>query len=257
MCTCPRICAIGPTYAAIKDHHLSHSMHDPRNNRTAATFSYPAWCWISTHLSPKTYSKQERVFFALGNLGAFQGKLNPLSSSSIFVICILPILIYRCETWLLNSSIITKLEQFQNEIGPRILQLPKHFSGKTVRLALQWPSMSTRVLIHKLKFLSRALSDSNDVKLISREAFSSLATINLYGVSIIQQCRMLESSFCTNVLARCLKKPGEASSIAAEQKSNLIIQATLITLMLSPKCQASHRSCTNYILVSAMGDCSR
>ena len=66
-------------------------------------------------------SKARKAFFALGNLGAFQGKLNPLSSSSIFIT---PILLYGCETWL-GTSTITELE-----ICRRILQLPKHFSGK-------------------------------------------------------------------------------------------------------------------------------
>jgi hypothetical protein len=49
-------------------------------------------------------SKARKAFFALGSLGAFQGKLNPLSSSSIFVTCILPILLYGCETWILDSN---------------------------------------------------------------------------------------------------------------------------------------------------------
>ena len=35
-------------------------------------------------------SKSRKAFFALGKLGAFQGKLNPLSGSSIFISCILP-----------------------------------------------------------------------------------------------------------------------------------------------------------------------
>lgn len=140
----------------------------------------------------ESISKARKVFLHWKIWVLFrESYVNPLSSSSIFVTCILPILLYGCKTWILDSSIITKLEQFQNEIGQRILQLPKHFSGKTVRLALQWPSMSTRVLIRKLKSLSRLLSDSNDVELISREIFSSLAIINVYGVSIIQQCRML------------------------------------------------------------------
>ena len=167
-------------------------------------------------------SKARKAFFALGNIGAFQGKLNPLSGSSIFITCILPILLYGCETWILDSNTITKLERFQNEIGRRILQLPKHFSGKVVRLALQWPAMSTRVLIRKLKFLSRLTSDSNDVELISKEIFSSLAAVDVYKLSIIQQCRMLESSLGTGVLAMCLNEPGKASSIVAEQKPHLI-----------------------------------
>ena len=160
-------------------------------------------------------SKVRKAFFAVGDLGAFQ---NPLSSSSIFITCILPILLYGCETWILDSSSIARLERFQNEIGRRILQLPKHFSGTTVRLALQWPSMSTRVLIRKLTFLSRLLSNSNDVELISKEIFSSLAAVDVYRVSIIQQCRMLESSLGTSVLVRCLNEPCEASVIVAEQK---------------------------------------
>ena len=155
------------------------------------------------------------------DLGAFQGKLNSLSSSSIFITCILLILLYGCETWILDSSTIARLERFQNEIGCRILQLPKHFSGTTVRLALQWPSMSTRVLIRKLTFLSRLLSNSNEVELISKEIFSSLAAVDVYNVSIIQQCCMLEASLGTSVLERCLNEPCEASAIVAEQKSIL------------------------------------
>ena len=176
----------------------------------------------ASHAVSENISKARKVFFALGNLGAFQGKLNPLSSCSIFVTCILPILLYGCETWILDTSTITNLERFQIEIGRRILQLPKHFSGKTVRLALQWPSMSTRVLICKLNFLRHLLSNSNNGELISKEIFVSLASVDVYGISIIQQCRMLESSLGTSVLTRCLNEPSEASSIVTENRSNLI-----------------------------------
>ena len=122
----------------------------------------------------------------------------------------------------LDSSSITKLERFQNEIGRRILQLPKHFSGKAVRLALQWPSMSTRVLVRKLAFLCKLFSDQSDVEVISRDIFSSLASVDVYSISIIQQCRMLESFLGTSVLARCLNEPSEARSIRSNYKSHLI-----------------------------------
>ena len=36
-------------------------------------------------------SKARRAFFRLGSTGAFHGKLNPLSASSIFETCIIPI----------------------------------------------------------------------------------------------------------------------------------------------------------------------
>ena len=97
-----------------------------------------------------------------------------------------------------------------------------HFSGKAVRLALQWPSMSTRVLVRKLAFLCKLLSDQSDVEVISRDIFSSLASVDVYSISIIQQCRMLESFLGTSALARCLNAPSEARSILSNYKCHLI-----------------------------------
>ena len=39
-------------------------------------------------------------------------------------------------TWLLNSTTLLLLDQFQNEIGRRILKLQKNASGKVTRLCL-------------------------------------------------------------------------------------------------------------------------
>ena len=44
-------------------------------------------------------SKARKAFFALGNIGAFHGNLNPLSGCSIYETCIIPILLYGCETF--------------------------------------------------------------------------------------------------------------------------------------------------------------
>ena len=82
--------------------------------------------------------------------------------------------------------------------------------------------MSTRVLVRKLAFLCKLLSDQSDVEVISRDIFSSLASVDVYSISIIQQCRMLESFFGTSVLARCLNEPSEARSILSNYKSHLI-----------------------------------
>ena len=51
--------------------------------------------------------------------------------------------------------------------------------------------MSTRVLLRKLAFLCKLLSDNNDVQVISRDIFSSLASVDVYNISIIQQCKIL------------------------------------------------------------------
>ena len=82
--------------------------------------------------------------------------------------------------------------------------------------------MSTRVLVRKLAFLCKLLSDQSDVEVISRDIFSSLASVDVYSISIIQQCRMLESFLGTSVLARCLNEPSEARSILSNYKSHLI-----------------------------------
>ena len=167
-------------------------------------------------------SKVRRAFFALGSLGAFQGDLNPLPARNIFETCVLPILLYGCETWLLDSSSISKLEKFQSKIGRRILRLPKNHSGKVVRLGLHWPSMSTRVLIRKLTFLAKLLAMPDDT--ISKRIFTSLAIVDVYNSSIVQQCRMLESDLGTHFLAQCLVHPQEASSIVKSCKASILKQ---------------------------------
>ena len=104
-------------------------------------------------------NKARRAFFALGRLGAFQGDLNPLSSCSIFETCITPILLYSSETWLLDSTSLDALESFQHDIGCCILRVPKFYSKLAVRIALHWPKAATRILIRKLGFLSKLLSE--------------------------------------------------------------------------------------------------
>ena len=57
----------------------------------------------------------------------------------------LPVLMYGSENWYVTDSLMAKLEAFQDEIGRRILRLPRHYSGRGVRLALEWPSLVARV----------------------------------------------------------------------------------------------------------------
>ena len=163
-------------------------------------------------------NKARKSFFALGNLGAFQGDLNPLSSSSIFETCVIHTLLYGCETWILDSGCLKALESFQCEIGRRILRLPKFYSNNAIhaiRIGLHWPTVSTRILLRKLSCLAKLLCSKNDS--ISTRVFNSLAIDDVYDSSIIQQCRMLESVLGTDVLACCLTNPTSAGDIV---KSN-------------------------------------
>ena len=119
-------------------------------------------------------------------LGAFQGKLNPVSSRAIYETCVVPILLYECENWILTPSIIDQLEVFQAEMGRRILKLSKFHSALSTHLALQWPSVSARVLI--LKF-SKVSSDEDAV---GYRIYANLATKDHQSLRIVQECQSLE-----------------------------------------------------------------
>ena len=156
---------------------------------------------IWTHdLSPKAsieynINKARRAFFALGSLGVYHGKQNPLTSSEIFNVCILPVCLYGYENWLLTDSLLSLLEDFQTEIGKKILHLPKYHANLCPLIALQWPSMRYRVLIRKLCFLGRLLNPHRNT--ISVKVFNALREQE-QGPLIIEQCRILEQAYHTN-----------------------------------------------------------
>ena len=73
--------------------------------------------WWKYDLSPVKSVKERvhqarRAFFALWSIGAFHGKLNPLTGQSLFKTFVVPILLYGCETWILSEQHIRILESF-------------------------------------------------------------------------------------------------------------------------------------------------
>ena len=71
---------------------------------------------MSAKTAVKEGIKKARRAFFMHSSQVFKGSLNPVSEKAIFEICVLPVLLYGSENWILNSS---KLEQFQGEIGRR------------------------------------------------------------------------------------------------------------------------------------------
>ena len=95
--------------------------------------------WWNSNLSSQNSAtenvyKARKSIFALGRLGAFQGHLNPLSFCSIFETCIIPVLLYGSDTWLLDSTSPNTLESFQHEIKCHILRVPKFYSKSALLL---------------------------------------------------------------------------------------------------------------------------
>ena len=158
------------------------------------------WCWdlSATKAVDEAIKKARRAFFAFGAIGAFQGQLNPISGRSIYETCVIPVLLFGCENWVLTDSMLHQLESFQGEIGRRILKLTRHHSTLSTRLALRWPSVTARVLISKLSLLSK-LSERGDS--LGGQIFSSLPQESL---KLVRECRYLEEKLscqgCTDAL---------------------------------------------------------
>ena len=103
----------------------------------------------------------------------------------------------------------------------QILKVTKFYSGTAVQIGLHWPSVSTWILIRKLKFLNKLLSSHKDT--VSTRMFNTVAMKDVYNCSIIQQqCRMLEATLGTSVLARCLNDPDNGTQIMLENKEELL-----------------------------------
>ena len=94
-----------------------------------------------------------RTFFLFGSIGVFHGDLSPLSSVSILETCVVPILLYGSENWIMTESLMKRLEGFQGELAKRILIWPKHHSNTAAIVALQLPTVRCRILLRKLAFL--------------------------------------------------------------------------------------------------------
>ena len=125
-------------------------------------------------------------------MGAFHGKLNPLSGRAIYETCVIPVLLYGSENWFLTDALLQKLESFQAEIGRRILTLSRFHSARAVRLALDWPSVASRVLERKLLFLLRMCSNEN---VISHHFLTKLncSDSSASPLQLLEGCVFLES----------------------------------------------------------------
>ena len=122
------------------------------------------WSWdlSASRAVDEAIKRARRAFFAFGAMGGFQGKLNPISTGCLFETCVVPVLLYGCENWILTDQLLHQLESFQAVTGCRILQLSRFHSGLSTRLALKWPCVATRTLIKKLSLLSRVKKSSEE-----------------------------------------------------------------------------------------------
>ena len=94
--------------------------------------------------------KARWAFFSYGSIVAFQGDLNPLSSRSIIDSCVMPILLFGSENWILAETHLHTLEAFLGELAKRALKWPMHLSNTSAVLALDLETIRSRILCWKL-----------------------------------------------------------------------------------------------------------
>ena len=120
---------------------------------TTASKCLGSW-WTHNLTSTKSIAenicKARKAFFSFGSIGVFHGNLNPLS---VIETCVMPVLLFGCESWYLTDTTLDDLERFQCNIGRRILQLSHFHSNISIRIGLDWPSVRARVFIQKLNYL--------------------------------------------------------------------------------------------------------
>ena len=114
-----------------------------------------------------------RVFFHFGIIGVFQSDVSPLSSRAVLQSCIMPVLLFGCENWILTETLWQKLEAFQGEL---VLKWPRHHSNTTAATVLEVPKMTYRILVRKLGFLHH-LVVSNPASLTGRILHSVMMLI--------------------------------------------------------------------------------
>ena len=56
----------------------------------------------------KESARQEKPFFQFGSVGIFQGVLSAASSKSVIETCVMPVLLYGCENWILKERLINQ-----------------------------------------------------------------------------------------------------------------------------------------------------
>ena len=140
--------------------HVSNSQPDVSDIPFSLPASTAAKCletWWTPNLSPKISIEKNianacRAYFGFGAIGAFQGKLNPLSSKTIIEACVLPVCLSGCTNWILTDNLLELLERLQAEVGRRVLNLSRFHNKLSPLIGLTWPTMHARILSLKLFF---------------------------------------------------------------------------------------------------------
>ena len=72
--------------------------------------------------------------------------------------CVMSILLFGSENWIVSGGILEQLESFLGELAKRALKWPRHFSNTAAMTVLDLDSVTSRIVVWKLRFLKRHLA---------------------------------------------------------------------------------------------------
>ena len=126
--------------------------------------------------------------------GGSTGSFTQLQENGVHKHCVLPCLLFGAETWILNTTLLQKLESFQAELAKRILRIPTYTSNNTACMALQ-----SAVAIH---------ANQNSHHQLSSASYSRLSDLISHSV-VVSSAPLLplmwsHSSLLVNVISSSL-----------------------------------------------------
>ena len=145
------------------------------------------------------------VFFHFGSIGVLQSDVNPLFSRAVLQSCVMPVLLFGCENWILTETLWQKLEAFQGELVKRVLKWPRHHSNMAATTVLEKPMMRYIILVRKLGFLYHVVV-SNPASLTGHVLLALCDDVD--PLCLVKECKEMEKWFGSNftdiILSRSL-----------------------------------------------------
>ena len=108
--------------------------------------------------------RQGGAFFHYDSLGSFQGDINPLSTRSVIDTCVMPVLMYGCENWILTDKSLPQtrvLSQMDDQRKPSPIKWPQRLSTTDALVALGRELEA----VYSLKLTDTILGDAQSVHL--------------------------------------------------------------------------------------------
>ena len=184
--------------------------------------------WKGDHSASRSVEeniwKARCAFFHFSSIGVFQGDISPLSSKEVIEACVMPVLLYGSDNWVLTDVLTERLDAFQAELVKRVLKWPKHHSNTATIVVLDVPAMKCRVLMRKLGFLRRVMAGDSDG--LSGSVMLALCD-DADSICLVRECRELEERFGTHFTNDILNK----SACSFKQMKKAVMDADKKTRM--------------------------